>query len=101
MSLLNTKSVNFILVPSNIKNFLFDYNVSKFLECNRTLADANLRKMGDKYKPNIERNNMLLPVMSHMSKTLEGLYKHYWLAGGTLLGWYRDCGIIPHTQVST
>jgi phosphorylcholine metabolism protein LicD len=47
----------------------------------------------------VERHNMLLPVMSHISKTLEGLYKRYWLAGGTLLGWYRDCGIIPHTQV--
>ena len=42
--------------------------------------------MGDKYKPNLERNKILLPVMTHISKTLEGLYKHYWLAGGTLLG---------------
>ena len=30
-------------------------------------------------------------------RELERLGKHYWLFGGTLLGWYRDCGIIPHT----
>ena len=93
--------MNFILIPANIKKFIFDYNVSKFIECNRTLADHNLRVIGEKYKQNEERNKMLLPVMSHISKTLERLYKHYWLAGGTLLGWYRDCGVIPHTQVNT
>ena len=40
---------------------------------------------------------MILPVVQHLTSTLESYEKHYWLAGGTLLGWYRDCGIIPHT----
>jgi hypothetical protein len=75
-----------MFIPSNLKKFLFDYNVSKFIECNRTLAVNNLRLLGDSYKQNVDRNKMLSPVMSHISKTLEGLYKHYWLAGGTLLG---------------
>lgn len=33
----------------------------------------------------------------HIKEILESNKKDYWLSAGTLLGWYRDCGIIPHT----
>ena len=89
---------NKFLVPANLAKFLFDYSHSSFLECNRKLADKNLERYGSKYQPNNERNKMISPVVRHLTSTLESFGKHYWLAGGTLLGWYRDCGIIPHTQ---
>ena len=54
--------------------------------------------MGANYTQNSKRNKMISGVITHLSESLESFYKHYWLAGGTLLGWYRDCGIIPHTQ---
>lgn len=85
-------------VPSDFKKFLFDYDHSKFLECNSFLAKKNFEKLGTKYAQNEKKNNMISPVIEHISNSLEEYYKHYWLAGGTLLGWYRDCGIIPHTQ---
>lgn len=91
---MSIKTTDYLLVPSNINKFLFDYNVSKFLECNRTMA-LNLQNLNDKYRQDLIKNKMLLPVITHIMSTLEGLSKHYWLAGGTLLGWYRDCGIIP------
>lgn len=87
-----------IRVPSDVHSFLFNYNHSPFLECNYALAQKNIKTLGANYSQNAKKNTMLLPVMKNISKTLEGLRKHYWLAGGTLLGWYRDCGIIPHTQ---
>ena len=77
---------------------MFDYDHSTFLECNRDLAKQNLERMGPSYKPNLKRNKMITPVVQHLADTLETNKKHYWLAGGTLLGWYRDCGVIPHTQ---
>jgi hypothetical protein len=102
VNLFETKKLSFnskqLYVPSKIDDFLFDYESSKFLECNRELAFENLNTLGANYTQNLKRNKMLQPVISHISKTLEKLHKHYWLAGGTLLGWYRDCGIIPHTQ---
>lgn len=89
---------NLFYVPADLKRFSFDYNHSLFIECNRNLAQLNLRKLGSSHNQNLEKNKMVLPVIKHISETLESNYKHYWLAGGTLLGWYRDCGIIPFTQ---
>ncbi len=90
-------SVEFF-IPANLDKFLFEYDHSTFLECNRQLAKSNFEKYGKNYTQNESRNKMISPVMQHISRKLESLGKHYWLAGGTLLGWYRDCGIIPHTQ---
>jgi hypothetical protein len=90
--------LNYFYVPSSMKRFAFEYNHSGFLECNRELARANLKKLGPKHSQDLKKNKMVLPVVTHISESLESMYKHYWLAGGTLLGWYRDCGIIPFTQ---
>jgi hypothetical protein len=92
------EELNYFYVPSNMKRFTFEYNHSTFIECNRDLARANLRKLGPKHNQDLKKNKMILPVVTHISETMESMYKHYWLAGGTLLGWYRDCGIIPFTQ---
>jgi phosphorylcholine metabolism protein LicD len=62
------------------------------------MAKINLKRMGPTYRQNVKRNKMIAKVTEHIVDTLESFNKHYWLAGGTLLGWYRDCGIIPHTQ---
>ena len=73
-------------VPSNLKKFLFDYDHSRFLECNTQLAKKNIEKLGKKYAQNEKKNKMVTKVTEHLSDSLEGFYKHYWLAGGTLLG---------------
>jgi hypothetical protein len=73
-------------LPSDIKKLLFDYNHSKFLECNTNLAKKNLEKIGKKYNQNEKKNKMISVVTEHLSETLEKFEKHYWLAGGTLLG---------------
>ncbi|CAF1482449.1 unnamed protein product [Adineta steineri] len=36
--------------------------------------------------------------MKNVAYALDKLEKHYWLAGGALLGWYRHCGLIPFTE---
>ncbi len=38
-----------------------------------------------------------MPTLTYVAGYLESINKHYALVAGTLLGWYRDCGIIPHT----
>jgi hypothetical protein len=87
-----------ILVPFDIKRFLYDYGHSVMHECNRGLADANYKNSNGRYQQNIERNEKILSGLSYIITSLESQYKHYWLDSGTLLGWYRDCGIIPHTM---
>jgi len=88
---------NFFSIPSNLNRFLFDYDHSKFIECNSSLANRNIQVNGKKYEQNHEKNAKISKVIEYISEKLENFSKHYWLAGGSLLGWYRDCGIIPHT----
>ena len=104
-----TKTVNIddsiqkILIPNDIDSFLFDYKNSKFIECNRPLAEYNLNfykpinSTSQNYSQNKQKNQLVLKYLNYTTTKLEKLSKRYWLAGGTLLGWYRDCGVIPHT----
>ena len=75
-------------VPTDVKRFLFDYDHSKFIECNKFLTKKNLDTLGDSYAQNEVRNAMITPITKYISNSLESYYKHYWLAGGTLLGKY-------------
>lgn len=81
-------------MPLNVKKFLFDYSHSTFLECNEELARQNLNV---NYKQNTTLNYQISQGLNYISNTLDSYYKNYWLAGATLLGWQRDCGIIPFT----
>ncbi len=56
-----------------------------------------VEKRGVNYTQNKQRNDKIRPGFKKFSDIMEGLFKPYCLFGGTLLGWYRDCGIIPHT----
>lgn len=82
--------------PKNVTHFLWLYKTSKFLHCNRQLAD----QMEMKYNLKQRTSQLKLSVvpMQNIAKKLKTLEKNYWLAGGTLLGWYRHCGLIPFTQ---
>ncbi|CAF2522029.1 unnamed protein product [Rotaria sp. Silwood2] len=82
--------------PRNVSHFLWLYNTSEFLECNRTLADQMEKKFYI-YQNSKQVNLTILP-MRNIVYILNKLEKHYWLAGGTLLGWYRHCGLIPYTK---
>ena len=117
LTLLNGINNDKIQVPSDIKQFLFDYKHSKFIECNKEYAKESVKKMGNNYTAGelqiLKAQNGLVYVKS----ILEGFKKNYWLAAGTLLGnftwifetkikiilcydktgWFRDCSYIPHT----
>ena len=89
---------NFYYIPSDLDQFLFDYDHSAFLECNRELAESTSKQMGAKYVNQDKRLSMIGQTIQYLGDTLSSFKKHYWLAGGTLLGWYRECDIIPHTS---
>ena len=85
-------------VTQNVKRLLFDYKNSRFIECDRSLANRNLVVNGSSYKQDLKKNGMISSKLEYVTSELENMHRHYWLAGGTLLGWYRDCGIISHTK---
>ncbi|CAF2166400.1 unnamed protein product [Rotaria magnacalcarata] len=82
--------------PNNVFHFLWLYKRSEFLECNRTLANK-MKNQFHIYQNRSQINLVILP-MRNINYILNKLEKNYWLAGGTLLGWYRHCGFIPYTQ---
>jgi fukutin len=81
-------------IPVDIKAFSFDYSRSKFLECNSHLRELSWTRI----KQNRVKNLAVSTVFQNISKSLDSLQISYWFADGTLLGWYRDCGIIPFTN---
>ncbi len=84
-----------IYIPKDLQDFLFDYEHSSFLECDEKLAKSLL---SSDYKQNDQLNELISSDLLYLTSSLEAIHKRYWLAAGTLLGWQRDCGIIPHTK---
>lgn len=68
---------NYLLIPSNINTFLFDFQNSKFIECNTTLTKITQDKI---------KNKKFVKVLKYVTSKLENMNKRYWLSSGTLLG---------------
>ena len=70
--------------PRNVSHFLWLYGTSEFLHCNRTLAN----QMENEFHlyQNASQYNLTSLPMRNIAYALNKLEKHYWLAGGTLLG---------------
>ncbi|RNA30939.1 fukutin isoform X1 [Brachionus plicatilis] len=79
----------FFTVPLDTSHFLYQYKHSKFIECNQQLAESTYKIQ----KQNVVKTTFFVSRFN----LLESNQKVYWLMAGTLLGWYRECGIIPHT----
>ncbi|KAK0420186.1 hypothetical protein QR680_014558 [Steinernema hermaphroditum] len=90
----NTTEVGGFVVPENLQRFQQWWENGRFIECNRTLAD-NIFKQS--------KNNTRIITEEHVTH-----FKIFWnmlmesgqlpmLMFGSLLGWYRNCGMIPYT----
>lgn len=69
-------------IPSKLKSFLYDYNHSKFIECNRLLSERQIGTV----KINIQKLTKILNSLKCITSTLERMRKDYTLLAGTLLG---------------
>ena len=85
-------------VPTNINKYLYDYSHSKFIECNSAMAKENLEKYPDRSFQDVELNKKIKPGLMEIKSILESSQKKYWIASGSLLGWYRNCGTIKNIQ---
>uniref|UniRef100_A0A915CVZ3 Fukutin n=1 Tax=Ditylenchus dipsaci TaxID=166011 RepID=A0A915CVZ3_9BILA len=85
-------------VPVDIPSFLREYKASHFLECKPTMSEDQMEARAAKanHKRKIPTNFSkkiaeLLLILSYYSIT-------GFLFNGSLLGWRRECSIIPHTK---
>ncbi len=77
----------FFSFPRNVSHFLWLYKTSEFLQCNQELAN----EMKNKYylSQRSKQFDLTIPALRNIVYGLDKLEKHYWLAGGTLLG--KNC----------
>jgi hypothetical protein len=77
--------------------FFYDYNFSKFIECNQVLANSIAKKYNASMSSNLIRKSTIAPCLLELTNFLENLKKRYWLTSGGLLGWYRECNFVPYS----
>uniref|UniRef100_A0A0N4X8J1 Lipopolysaccharide cholinephosphotransferase n=1 Tax=Haemonchus placei TaxID=6290 RepID=A0A0N4X8J1_HAEPC len=79
-------------IPRETKKFLEAWKRSNFIDC----LGLNMRRhaAGRPYLP-VEKS---VQVMSSLMRYLINFDVYPFLNGGSMLGWYRECNIIPHTM---
>ncbi|GFW46479.1 fukutin [Trichonephila clavipes] len=99
------KSLSFINIPSSPQYFLFEMASSKFLECNSTIVSTFLKSnqtgIPNKHSSTLteERfNKRTIVGLQELKAIFNPLLMHFWIWSGTMLGWYRQCGVIPYTS---
>ncbi|XGW15241.1 hypothetical protein V3C99_001045 [Haemonchus contortus] len=78
-------------IPRNAKLFSEAWKRSKFIDCLGLNMSRNATE--EPYLP-VEES---VQVMSSLVRYLTTFDVYPFLCGGTMLGWYRECNIIPHT----
>jgi fukutin len=85
-------------VPSEATHFLGQIKTSKFIECNyeiaRWFSNNNKQEIVKTNKMDKKAEESIVSLKTFMKKML----MPFWISSGTLLGWYRQCGIIPYTS---
>lgn len=83
-----------ILFSSNVPYFLFQINYSRFQECNHELAKLWDKDFPPKEDMTIKMKETVKAIRLLTSSNLIPI----WLDGGSLLGWARHCGQVPHER---
>lgn len=87
-----------IFLPDDIVYYLGQLPTAEFIECNANLTKyVSLgHKVDDAEVADFSQNlkSGLIAMKSFMKR--ESM--EFWLSGGTLLGWYRQCGVLPHSK---
>ncbi|KAI1303625.1 Fukutin [Halotydeus destructor] len=80
-------------IPSEAWYFMSQISTSTYASCNHKMAAA--RNVGREPTALSEQGLKGVVSLKHLTKELR---INFWLAAGTLLGWYRECDVIPYTN---
>lgn len=86
-----------INVPKNVAQFL--KISSQFIECNYEQAEKFYKTYGKDSSPKSVRfAHKARKILSIAKAALDDLQIPFWISSGTLLGFYRQCDIIPYSM---
>ncbi|VBB31576.1 unnamed protein product [Acanthocheilonema viteae] len=98
MAFFDHDGLDIVVGPANWTTFVWTLRRSRFISCRKDSA-IRFRKTYHQFfseKPKIP-NEIILTLQRFRNWAIErGMIPM--LYAGTLLGWYRECGIIPHTH---
>nr|XP_018669848.2 fukutin-like [Ciona intestinalis] len=88
-----------LFIPFETTSFLEDLKSSEFIECNHMRAD-NFKQ---KYEQNITEKDVKYiltskRILTTASKVFNELKIPFTLSSGNLLGWFRQCDVIPYAK---
>ena len=86
-----------VLVPDNCVHFLAQFTSSKFIECNYETTEQLRQKYGTNGITSEAKNQKVLEGLRALKQFTKKLEIPFFIVSGTLLGWYRQCSVIPHT----
>jgi hypothetical protein len=85
-------------IPDKSAHFIGQISSSQFIECNFETAlnfSSNYEK--DLFDSN-EMDQKVKEGILALKKLMNPLLIPFFISSGTLLGWYRQCGVIPYTS---
>jgi len=97
---LEKRTLNYVkyYIPDEAAHFIGQISSSKFIECNFELAknfsNSYEKVLFDSKYMNGRVEEGILALKRFTKKLLIPFY----ISSGTLLGWYRQCGVIPYTS---
>ncbi|CAG2174682.1 unnamed protein product, partial [Oppiella nova] len=86
-----------LLIPDKIIHFMSQYKSSKFIECNYSLAKDFAHKHSQDLTESRDMDNRVRDGLTALKTLTSKLLIPFFITSGTLLGWHRQCGVIPYT----
>lgn len=85
-----------LTVPSDIRAFVEDYRNAHFISCNESRATFyNLKHMKGESPDEVRFKHKAWKLLAKTKTIMDQLNIPFWISSGTLLGFYRQCDIIP------
>ncbi|XP_054707245.1 ribitol-5-phosphate transferase FKTN-like isoform X2 [Uloborus diversus] len=91
-------------IPTRPDYFLFQIQHSRFLECNKSIVaefknKTSEKDRGDRASESAEKFvKRTVIAIRQLKYDLSSLLMNHWIWSGTMLGWHRQCDIIPYTS---
>ncbi|XP_023237408.1 fukutin-like isoform X1 [Centruroides sculpturatus] len=82
--------------PKNKIYFLFELMTSRFLDCNFESTKNFMIRYRNISVPDIQFGLEFIEDIKEIKREFQPKLIPFWLVSGTLLGWYRQCSLIPY-----
>jgi hypothetical protein len=85
-----------LYLPKQLIHFLAQTKTSRFIECNKKVAELYEKTFSNHSVISNDKKNYLSKGIHAMKSMMDKDLKQFWISDGTLLGWYRNCGGFAH-----